>query len=215
MGSKGIASSLGEILTGLFVLALVAFGIMILLQTFTEIHVMVSELGVNRHNIALANVILSSSDIVHEQVGMKRRALIDSAALGDDFISDSEMSSIADAPTFIAKSTQIFTENGFFSSYSYPGTYYILILTDLETGEKWLTLGHGPGDFTELNVPSFLACVWNQYTEAVEIPSVFDLQECGSEAKSDSGISKLTYPTNILVGTDIHIGKMELLSMEV
>ncbi|OGI15983.1 hypothetical protein A3K63_01370 [Candidatus Micrarchaeota archaeon RBG_16_49_10] len=181
---------MGEILTSLFVLGLVALLMIILYQNFTEFHTIVNEYGVQRHTIALANVLLTSSDIVYTEDGMQKRAMFDYNKMG------------------------LLSKGEFFDKYSYPDAFYIIIVRDLETEENWYTVKNGPMSFEHQNVVQYFKCLGSQLTEAVEIPSIQDLNECIKEDFSSSGGARLSFPVGIRNGDDIHMGTMEIISGE-
>lgn len=211
--SKGISTVIGQILSSLFLIGLVSLAIVILHEQFTEVHIMIEEEAVERHTIGIANVIMASSDIVHEKNGKKQRAIINEIELDNMFLSTEELA--REGPVdFLAKTKDTLTKNEFFQEYSYPNTFYFIIITDLEDEKSWFTFGHGPGDFDELIFINYLECLFHQLTEG-DVPSVNDRNECFKERRSDSGAAVLSFPVNIRTGYSTHMGSMEIISKEV
>jgi uncharacterized protein YbcV (DUF1398 family) len=214
MQNKGIATTIGQMFGSLFVIGLVALAFVILFQTFTEVNLKVHEATNKRHTIVLANVFLSTSDFTYSGTPDDGKAVLNSFHLDSKFIKTEDLD-LLDSASFLAKSTEVFSNNEFFDKYSYPDEIYTVKVEDLETGEKWIGFGHGPFSKSELNPVGYLTCIWHQYTERLEIPSINDLLECASETASEIVPSTLTFPVDINSFGEMHMGRMSFLTVGV
>jgi hypothetical protein len=212
MGSKGIATTVGQILSAMFVIGLISLAVIILYENYTEVHIMIEEQTIRRQTISLANVILTSSDVVEREHGILQRALFDEDLLDEKFLSFEQISGLG-LDDFVGKVVDTTGKNEFFEYYSHPNTLYYVVVRDLETGREWFVFGHGPIFVGELDFLVNLKCLWRNLFEG-GFPTIYDLQECLAEDESRENFVMLDFPINIKDGNEFHMGKMEMLSME-
>lgn len=223
LGKKGIATWIAQLLTGLFAIGVIALIYFMMFSRYFDIHVIVKSNEAKRHVINMAQVMMSSHRLVHEDSfddGSKRyyRGVFNSTKLDDNLGIEGDLRNI-----ILDKGAALRDE------ISYPDTATRIVITDLETGKVWLVSFGSPG---LENIGQLMTCFLDKIPETaaewlemfkpsfstgikIESPwSKWDVEECYETYTSKIGVFSQDFPVMIYNDGEMHPGRLFLRVME-
>jgi hypothetical protein len=208
---KAQATFIGEMLTGLATIALVAFIYFLIYGKYFDIHAVVQSNEAKRHTINIAQVLLSSDRLVYSENidGSMRyyRGIFDSGKLDEQFVNED----------YFSKKETANKEGGLLKDeIVYPNASINLVVTDFENDKIWVLSYGWPGiqgsseligcmdekiDFMSLfNPVNYFASPW----------SYWDIKECLDNYGSKIGTFENNFPILIRdsVNGELHIARL-------
>ncbi len=199
---KGIATWIIQTFTAFFSVAMVVFLYFLLYGRYFDLHAIVIGHETQRHAINIAQVILSSDDLVYEEYvsGLVRyhRGVLDRNKLDIQMMSENKIN----------------IESSLSEEIGYPSTGMQIVVIDMETDEKW-TLGVG-GPGLE-NQKEFLTCLndnldFSLFGMIANYPfrlwNYWDWDECWQTYETKTGVYEGEFPVLIKDGTEMHPGRL-------
>lgn len=221
LGKKGIATWIAQLLTALFAIGIIATIYFMMYSRYFDIQVTVDSDEAKRHAINMAQVLMSSRRLVHEDSyddGSKRyyRGVFNATKLDNSLAVEGDL---IDIRTLERKGEELSKE------ISYPNTATRIVITDLENGDGWImSFGHpGLENFKELLVCFWQNANWGDIFQPVFGPPVvkikspwtkWDAESCYGTYGTKIGVFSQDFPVMIYNGGEMHPGRLFLRVME-
>ncbi len=209
MKNKGQAMSISQIFVSLMTIGLITTLILLFFTQYFDIRGIVKESSEERHAITLAQVFLSSDQLVFvDEENVAHRAMFDREKLDENFINN-----INDLRDF-DKLHDIFENSPLFQEMSYPNSTYILQVEDLENNIKWMIFGHGKIAGLDYETANHVKCIVD-VSKKTKKPSISDYLGCMKRLGSKTGVSEKKFPVTVRISDEeVHIGIMTIMSTE-
>lgn len=208
--SKAQVFSISLMFELIFSIVLLITFFWLLFGGFTSINQVSNENENERHALALANAFSSNANVTYFDGNQFHRDTLDKGKIDklmtskDDFINDWE--------------AKIYPNVELSKNFSYPDSYSVIIVLDLESGNAWITSLSGISRF---NIDDFIDCL-KENIKGSDIPKLFELNSnlheiLKIEECSNSMYSLIDYGFPVAIEydyNDIHSGLVRVLVVE-
>jgi len=199
---KGIATWVIQVFTAFFAISMVMFLYFLLYGRYFDIHSIVIGHEAQRHSMNIAQVILSSDNLVYEEdvSGSVRyhRGVLDKEKL-DFQMNRREIDKF---------------ESDLSNEIGYPSTAMQIVVVDMETDDKWvLAVGRVGLD----NQQQFLECLYNNLDLSLfglatnyqyKLWNYWDWTECQETYETKTGTYESEFPVMIMDFDELHTGRL-------
>jgi hypothetical protein len=202
-----------------FILALLAIGgfvviLLFFLNYYVQTNAVIKSSDVDRHDIVLGNLYLSSDKLVYTINKTLSRDIFSKEKLDKEMINQNNLFSY----------TKIFSDSTIFSDISFPNSIVVLYVVDAESNDRWFLIGHGSLWQNGFDYYSYETCLMTKlkldpqtvgriftYTTGLSGPfplwDQYDFKECESSYTAQVGTSLKAFPIAIRFSdTEVHEG---------
>jgi len=217
---KGLEIGIESVIGGMLALGLLVVIFNLFIGRYFDIKTIINENAVDRHAIALGNVLLSSDKIAHSDGTKVYRGIFDKEKLDEHMINQNNFLD------FI----KIFQSNEVLKEISYPDSLIAVNVVDRETGESWMLFGYGKMSIRAFSATAYGECLFSKLKldaqtvfrtasntivfrvlGLTKIWDEYDLIACESELGDRLGTSYSVLPVAIrLSNGEIHMGVLSL-----
>jgi len=201
MKSKGISTTMIQILTALLVLGLIAVFWFMLIGYYFDVEAAVISAEVERHNLNLAQVLISSPRIAYSDGDKIYRGILDWDKVNSQLVSGSEL----------------------LNEIGYPNSVMVIGVKNLDTGDSKSIVYFGSFSIPGLNIFDFIACM--QSAININIDMIFrippgslwyisDIVACEVTEASKYGTEVRSFPISIRKNGEVHPGVLIVTLLE-
>jgi len=201
MKSKGISTTTIQIFTALLTLGLIAVFWFMLIGYYYDIETAVISAEVERHNLNLAQVLISSPRLVYSDGNQNYRGILDWDKVDKQLVSGSDL----------------------LKEIGYPDSVMAIGVKNLDTGETRSVAYSGPIMLRALNIVDYINCLKDHIK--INLDMIFrippfspwypsDIAVCGVTEASKYGTAVKSFPISIRKNGEVHPGILFVTIME-
>lgn len=217
---KGFAINIEEIFAGLLAIVLVVFIFNLFVGHYFDLKTIINENTVDRHAIALGNVLVSSDKIAYSDGIKTYRDILDVKKLDQQVTNQNNFNAFLT----ISQSSELLKD------VSYPNSLIAITIIDKETGNSWILAGNGQMTIQAFSGTIYSECLFSKLK--VDVPTVarvmsntflfgvsgltsiwskYDLEECNKQFGQSLGTAIVSFPVAIRISeNDVHVGIMSI-----
>lgn len=199
MKSKGMSTTTIQIFTALLTLGLIAVFWFMLIAYYFDVEDAVTKSEVERHNLNLAQVLISSPRLTYSDGNQNYRGILDWSKVDKQLVSGSEL----------------------LNEIGYPNSIMAIGVKNLDTGKTKSVAYFGSFSLTGLNIVDFWGCL----KPKISLDMIFripplppwylsDIVACAATEASKYGTEVRSFPISVIEGGEVHPGILFVTIME-